>query len=102
MEYDDNKDRILVDEAIAILETCKIEVELGKTNLPFVEWFSHFVSGELVDFGDTKGKGIVISHAPKENLDESLFAYKGDAQNSNSGGILLTGGLLQNLLRLNH
>lgn len=39
-----------------------------------------------MDFAETRGKGIVISHTPKADLDVSLFAYKGEAKNASPGG----------------
>ncbi len=79
LEYDTDSDRIVVDEAIAIIEFDPVEVELGRHFLPFGVYFSRFVSGPLLEFGETRGDGITISYAYGDRWDLSLSGYHGRA-----------------------
>jgi hypothetical protein len=55
-EYDDDDEsnKQTIDEAILAFEGGDFELELGKLFVPFGEYFSHFVSGPLLEFGETR------------------------------------------------
>ncbi|MGH8581525.1 MAG: LbtU family siderophore porin [Gammaproteobacteria bacterium] len=87
LEYDTDTDRIEVDEASASIEWDPVELELGRQFLPFGVYFSRFVSGPLLEFGETRGDGITISYARGDRWDLSLSGYHGRAhhRDDNSG-----------------
>ena len=84
LEYDDENGGFLIDEAVAIIELDTTEITVGKTMLPFGNYSSNFISDSPVSFADTKGKGLIISHQFKENVELSIFGYKGDTSKANS------------------
>lgn len=85
-EYDDEANRHTLDEAIAAFESGDFELAVGKQYLPFGVYFSHFVSGPILEFGETRDRGATLSYGPDERLDLSAFAYKGRARKVESDG----------------
>jgi len=101
IEYDDQKDRFVIDEAVILLERGETEIELGKIYVPFGEYFSHFIAGSLVEFAETRGKGMVLSHTPTlsenspiDSLDLALYAYKGKAKREGTSGHAIDWGMM--------
>jgi hypothetical protein len=78
-EFDIAINEHILDEAILIMEAGDFDVELGKVYMPFGEYFSHFVTGPILEFGETRDAGIVLSYTPNDRLDLSTFVYKGRA-----------------------
>ncbi|MGH8452994.1 MAG: LbtU family siderophore porin, partial [Nevskiales bacterium] len=92
-EYDFKISRDNLDEAIIAFETAGFEVELGRLYAPFGEYFSHFASGPLLDFGETRRPGAIVSYRPSEQLDLSVFALKSRAARTGSRGSAVDWGL---------
>ena len=84
-EYDDEENRHTLDEAIAAFEAGDFELAIGKQYLPFGVYFSHFVSGPILEFGETRDRGLTLSYGPDERLDLAAFVYRGRAGKSGSG-----------------
>ncbi len=81
LEYDTDDDKLKTEEAVLGLETGPWELLVGKQYLPFGVYFSNFVSGPLVEFGETQaGEAAVLAYGPGDALDLSLFAYRGRAR----------------------
>ncbi len=78
-EYDAATNDQILDEAIAGFEAGDFDAELGMLYVPFGEYFSHFVTGALLEFGETRDIGAVLSYTPEERLDLSAFLYNGNA-----------------------
>lgn len=85
-EYDGGIHDIVLDEALVAFEYGDFELELGKLYVPFGEYFSHFVTGPMLEFGETRGRAAVLSYAPSDMLDASLFVYSGVAEKLGAGG----------------
>jgi hypothetical protein len=83
-EYDDEANRHTLDEAIAAFEAGDWELAVGKQYLPFGVYFSHFVRGPLLEFGETRDRGATLSYGTDERVDLSAFAYKGRARKVDS------------------
>jgi hypothetical protein len=81
-EYDDEANRHTLDEAIAAFEAEDFELALGKQYLPFGVYFSHFVSDPVLQFGETRDRGMTLSYGPDERLDLAVFVYRGRAGKS--------------------
>ena len=75
-----------VDEAIVTFEPGNLEVEVGRLNLPFGAFISHFVSGPLLEFGETRGDAVVMSYKAHDRLDLAVFSYQGRAESLGAGG----------------
>lgn len=88
LEYDTDKDKVEADEALVSFEKDPWELALGKQYTPFGVYFSNFVSGPLLEFGETQAKEVAtLAYGPSDELDISLTAYRGRArkQGKNSG-----------------
>jgi hypothetical protein len=75
-----------LDEGTISLLHGAFELEAGRLYLSFGEYFSHFASGPLLEFGETRGEGADLSWAPDERLDVSVFGYHGPAEPLTSEG----------------
>jgi hypothetical protein len=87
-EYDDDDEsnKQTIDEAILAFEGGDFELELGKLFVPFGEYFSHFVSGPLLEFGETRTHdwGGTLSYGPHERLDLAAFVYEARTRKAGS------------------
>ena len=79
-EFDDEIDAVRLDEGLWVFEFGALEVEFGKLYVPFGEYFSHFVTGPLIEFGETRGQAVVLGWSPADDLEFSLYAYRGRAR----------------------
>lgn len=88
LEYDTDKDKVQADEVFVSFEKAPWELALGKQFTPLGVYFSNFVSGPLLEFGETQAKEVAtLEYGPGDALDISLTAYRGRArkQGKNSG-----------------
>jgi len=81
-EYDDQLDEFILDEAVAELEANDFKLELGKIYLPFGEYYSRFVTGPMLEFGETRGRGMVLAYEPDDSLEISVFIFKSKIENN--------------------
>ncbi|MCU7839629.1 MAG: LbtU family siderophore porin [Candidatus Thiodiazotropha sp. (ex Troendleina suluensis)] len=80
VEYDTDLDKFVADEAIITFEYEPWELSLGKQYTPFGVYFSHFVSGPLLEFGETRSrKTAILTYGPSDEFDLSLALYRGRA-----------------------
>jgi len=84
-EWDDEANRHTLDEGFASLEAGDVELEAGRLYVPFGVYFSHFVTGPVLEFGETRDKGAILSWGPDDRLDLAAFAYRGRARKAGSG-----------------
>ncbi len=54
--------------------------------MPFGVYYSHFVSGPILGFGETQTDGMTLSYGPDDRLDVLAFVYQGRADKSGSDG----------------
>jgi len=85
-EYDDEANRHTLDEAYAAFEAGHFELAIGKQYVPFGVYYSHFVSGPILEFGETRDRGMTLSYGSDERLDVSAFVYQGRAEDTGSDG----------------
>jgi hypothetical protein len=74
-----------LDEGTVSLLQGPFELEAGRLYVPFGEYFSHFATGPLLEFGETRGYGADLSWSPHERLDLSVFGYDGPAEPATGG-----------------
>lgn len=80
LEYDSELDDTIVDEAVMAATLEPFEVEIGKQNLPFGEYFSRFNTGPMLEFGDTADVAAKLSYSLEDKLELSLTGYEGLAR----------------------
>ena len=83
-EYDTEDEDHLIDEIFASGEVGDTELEFGKLYLPFGVYFSNFVSGPVLEFGETSDEALVLSYGLNDHIEASLFAYQGRARKVDS------------------
>ena len=84
---------VTMDEGTVSLLHGQFELEAGRLYVPFGEYFSHFATGPLLEFGETRGNGADLSFTPHERLDLSVFAYDGKAEPVTGGTTNVNGGV---------
>jgi len=84
--YDQDANGSSLDEATITLEAGDFELVVGKQYLPFGVYFSNFVTGPILEFGETRDPGVTLSYAPDDRLDFSAFTYNGQAKQAGSKG----------------
>jgi len=86
LDYDTDTKRLDSDELTAELATDSWELTFGKLYLPFGEFYSNFITGPALEFGETRDWGAVLTYGPNDLLDISAFTYRGNASKSASNG----------------
>jgi hypothetical protein len=85
LEYDTVLHDVVADEAFVSLEAQSWEVEAGKLYTPLGVYISHFASGPLLEFAESRANGVLVSYAPSDALDLKLMAYRGRARAARPG-----------------
>lgn len=86
LDYDSEDRKVGLDEFSAALESGAWELAAGKQYLPFGIFFSHFVSGPLLEFGETRARSLIAAYGPSDRFDLSIYAYQGHAKPVDSPG----------------
>lgn len=74
-------ERSVLDEAFLALEGEDWGIEGGRLYLPFGQFYSYFVTGPLLEFGETRGTGLIGRYSLSESVGVSLFAFDGETDN---------------------
>ena len=61
-------------------------VKIGRQYVPFGEYYSHFVTGPILEFGETRGDGLVVDYTFKDIFEISGFLIDSDVKKQNSDG----------------
>ncbi|WP_279386915.1 LbtU family siderophore porin [Thiogranum longum] len=86
LDYDTDTDRLEVDEAVLSLERNAWELTYGHQYLPFGVYFSHFASGPLLEFGETRDIATTLTYDFQDRAELSVAAYQGQGQGINGKG----------------
>lgn len=79
LEYDTFTDRVKTEEFTLGAESDTWEFVVGKQYLPFGEYFSRFVTGPIIEFGETRELAATLAHDFSDRLDLSVSVYHGVA-----------------------
>ena len=79
-EYDTEDKVHLIDEIFASIAIENAEFEFGKLYLPFGAYYSNFVTGPILEFGETRAEAVLFNYSFTDQIEGSLFAYSGDAR----------------------
>ena len=79
-EYDSDEHGFLTEEALLVFEYDPWEMAVGRQYTPFGSYYSRFVTGPMVEFGETlTDKSAALTYAPGDELDLTLMLYQGRA-----------------------
>ena len=70
-------------------------LKAGRQYVPFGEYYSHFVTGPILEFGETRGDGIVVDYSFNDMLEISGFVFDSDVVMQNRNGDLDWGASLE-------
>jgi hypothetical protein len=82
LEYDTDTDRVKTEEFTIGAESDPWELAVGKQYLPFGEYFSRFVTGPIIEFGETRDTAATLTYDFSDRLDLSMSVYQGVAGES--------------------
>ena len=73
-----------VEESVLSYDSDDWSVELGYQDLPFGEYYSHFISGPLLEFGETTGTTLVIDYSVSDYFDTIAYIFDGKTRKLNN------------------
>lgn len=79
LEYDTETDQLRADEASIGLEFDPWQVRAGKFYTPFGHYWSNFVSGGILEFGETRASGFSLGYAAGDSTEIEVMLYHGEA-----------------------
>ena len=92
-EYEVNSNYSIIDEGILSYEGNALGLEAGQLYIPFGEFYSHFVTGPILEFGETRGYALVADYELSDAIDVFAYGLKSNAEKSgDSGGTVDWGG----------
>ncbi len=74
------------DEALLSAELDPWGIKVGRQYLPFGEYFSHFVTGPLLEFGETRGTSLIVDYGVNDNIELIGYVFDGELEEVDSGG----------------
>lgn len=80
LEYDPAANRIVADEAFLGVEVANWEIEAGRLHTPLGVYISHFATGPLLEFAESRAEGVMFSYTPSGRLELKLMGYDGEAR----------------------
>ena len=75
-EYDHVLEEVILDEAVAEFELGNFKLELGRFTVPFGEYYSRFITGPLLEFGETDARALLIAWEPDDEFEAAIFVLK--------------------------
>lgn len=78
-----NRLKTRFEEALLKLDLDHTGLELGYQELPFGEYYSHFISGPLLEFAETSAAALVVDHALADHFEVFGYLFDGKTRRSN-------------------
>lgn len=79
-EKDGDEELAFWDEAFLDIEINDVGINLGRFNIPLGEYYSHLVSGPLLEFSEIRGDALVVDYSPIENFELAIFVMDSQRQ----------------------
>lgn len=67
-----------VDEAFVGVDLNFFGLKLGQQYLSFGEYYSHFVTGPMLELGETRRPSVIADLSAREGIEVSLYAFRGE------------------------
>jgi hypothetical protein len=78
IEYDSEPDKFFSEEAFITFDYEPMELSLGKQFTPLGLYISHFVTGPMLEFGETSARRVAsLIYGPGDDFDLTFTAYRG-------------------------
>lgn len=75
-----------VDEGFVGVNLDDFGAKVGLLYLPFGEFYSHFVTGPLVEFAQTRGPGLIVDYTLWDALEISAYTFDGKVDKKGHSG----------------
>jgi hypothetical protein len=75
-----------VDEGFVGVNLDDFGAKVGLLYLPFGEFYSHFVTGPLVEFAQTRGPGLIVDYTLWDALELSAYTFDGKVDKKGHSG----------------
>lgn len=75
-----------VDEGFVGVDLDDFGAKIGKLYLPFGEFYSHFVTGPLVEFAQTRGPGVIVDYTFWDAFEISGYIFDGKVDKKGHSG----------------
>ena len=80
LEYDSEANGVFVEEAILSADIGDWELSVGRQYLPFGVYYSNFITGPILEIGETQEDAAILSWDHEDRLELSASVYKGIAR----------------------
>ena len=67
-----------IDEALIAVDIGKWGIKFGRQFPAFGEYYSHFVTGPLLEFGEIRKTSIIVDYSFNDQIEVSGFVFEGD------------------------
>ncbi len=68
------------EEILVKVENEQWEIKIGRLFLPFGEYYSHFVTSPILEFGETRANALVLEYSPLEDFEITGFILESRAE----------------------
>lgn len=73
-----------IDEVFFSAEFGNLGIEAGKLTVPFGEFYSHFITGPLLEFGETKKDALALDYSLTSAFELTSFIIDSEAKKQNN------------------
>lgn len=91
-EYEINANHSIIDEGILKYEGDMLGIEAGRLYIPFGEFYSHFVTGPIIELGETRGYALVADYELNDFVDVFAYGIKSKAEKQGHSGVKIDWG----------
>ena len=82
-EHNKKRTHSMVDEALLAASFEPWGFEAGRLYVPFGEYYSHFVTGPLLEFGETRADAIVVDYTIADAVEIAAYVFDGNVAEPN-------------------
>ena len=73
----------LVDEAEVSIDLDDVGLKFGRLNVPFGEYNSYFVTGPMLEFGETRRDSVMLDYSIDDTVEFTVFAFDSKVDKTN-------------------
>lgn len=85
LEYDSQPNEVFVEEAIISVDIGDWELAVGKQYLPFGAYYSNFLTGPILEIGETQETAAILTWDHEDRVEFSASVYEGVARRQDEG-----------------
>jgi hypothetical protein len=72
-----------MEEGLIAIELDDWGIKAGRQYLPFGEYYSHFIIGPMLEFGETRKDSLIVDYSFNDNLEIAAYIFDSDANPDN-------------------